>query len=119
MANYRFTINGVVYTIGDFDFNTMADLADIGISAAQLLHATPNVLRAYLAVASGMTLQQAGDEITKHIIADGDFDEMVEAVKHSLENSDFFRKITEIPAEEAPENPEEEKPKETKEVTKQ
>ena len=55
MANNRFTINGVVYTVGDFDFNTMADLEDYGVSVAQMMNPTSNVLRAYLAVVSYLT----------------------------------------------------------------
>lgn len=119
MANNRFTINGVVYTVGDFDFNTMADLEDYGVSVAQMMNPTSNVLRAYLAVVSGMTPKQAGNELTKHILNGGGFEEMIEAFAESLKNSDFFRKLTEIPDEEDPASQEKEKPKKTRKVAEQ
>lgn len=110
--DYTFTINNVTYAVHDFDFNTIAELEEVGISAGRLVSPTPNVLRGLLAVNGHMTMEQAGEELTEHIVAGGDFEEMIEALAKSLENSDFFLKLLKSGQEEMEKQKEEQVPEE-------
>jgi hypothetical protein len=60
------------------------------------------MMRAYLALCMNTTKENAGEELEKHIMSGGNFDELSEAMGEAIENSDFFRKLQETATAETP-----------------
>lgn len=90
----KFTINEKEYNAVPFDFNTVCDLEDLGISIEKIADKPVNTMRGYLAICGGMTVSEAGKEISEHIIKGGNLDGLSDAMSAELDNSDFFRTLT-------------------------
>lgn len=90
-----FTINGTTYPARDIDFNMEADLGDLGVSLASISSNPNGFIRGYLAVCGDMTKYQAGQEISEHISAGNDLEEISEIVARKIEDSDFLKKLIE------------------------
>lgn len=91
----KITINKKEYTIKPIDFNAICELADKGfsLSDAQAMNKSLNMVRALCAFTIGCSVDEAGNEIEKHIVNGGkitDFKPLIE----SLVNSDFFRNLS-------------------------
>ena len=70
----KFVINGTEYEGAKYDYNTHCDMKDMGVDISKFTKNPEGIIRAYLAVSSGMDLRMAGDEINEHIINGGSLD---------------------------------------------
>ena len=104
------TINGVTYVAKPIDFNMLCDLEDLGVNISSMGNNTMSTARVYFALCSGLDKVSAGNELQKHIVNGGDFNELVTAMLKEMDESDFFQAM--IRTEEEPSE------KATKKVTK-
>lgn len=86
----NFTINRKVYKAKEFDFNLVCDLEDEGISLEAMQDKPMSMMRAYFGICAGIGRNAAGEEMQKHIVSGGSFEEMAEAMSDAMEQSDFF-----------------------------
>lgn len=86
-----FTINGVVYTAKEFDFNMVCDLEDMGIALDQANKKMLSTSRAYFAICAGITSDEAGLLLQAHVVNGGSFESLMEAMAKEMDNSGFFR----------------------------
>ncbi len=101
------TVNGRIYKAKEFDFNMMSDLQEMGIELGSKTGQMP-LLRAYVASCMDTTKEVAGKELEQHILKSGDITEalkdIMEVMSEMLDESDFFRAISENKEEEAPQS---------------
>lgn len=97
-----FEINGKSYVAREFDYNMICDLQDAGIDMADLSKKGAASARAYLSVISGMSLADAGNEIGEHLMKGGTIDALIETMAESIEDSRFFRTLSEMENQETP-----------------
>ena len=90
----RFTINGVVYNAPKFDFNTVCDFEEAGISIAEAKKKPTSMIRAYFALLFDGDKDAAGKELEKHMVSGGSFEELTNAMIKEMNESDFFRALT-------------------------
>lgn len=90
-----FEINGIRYIAKPFGFNVISDLDEMGINIEDAGKRQTSFVRAYFAICAGISKDEAGAEIEKHIIAGGNLDGLSEALAKEIEESDFFRKLSE------------------------
>lgn len=84
----RISLNDKEYNL-EIDFNGICKLAEYGIDIYD--RTSPFVLiRGIVALAVG-DLEQAGDEIQRHIVNGGDFGKLAEETTACLEDSGFFQ----------------------------
>jgi len=89
----KFKVNGKEYEGAKYDFNTHCEFDSMGVNPLMLKDNPLPVIRAYLAISSGMTLTEAGNELEKHFIGGGDFTEIIVNLAKELNESDFFTAI--------------------------
>ena len=80
----NFTINRKVYKAKEFDFNLVCDLEDEGISLEVMQDKPMSMMRAYFGICAGIGKNEAGEEMQKHIVSGGSFEEMVEAMSDAI-----------------------------------
>lgn len=97
-----FTINGKRYTAKPFDFNTVCDLEDNGVSLAEMSKKPMSMARAYFALCYKGNKEDAGKEIQAHVVAGGNFNDLYEAMGQEMNESDFFQALNKREDEEAP-----------------
>lgn len=97
-----FTINGKRYTAKPFDFNTVCDLEDNGVSLAEMSKKPMSMARAYFALCYNGSKESAGKEIQEHIKAGGDFNDLYTVMGDEMNDSDFFQALNKKQDEEAP-----------------
>ena len=90
-----FTINGITYESKPFDFNMVCDMEDLGFDLEKISERPRTAARAYFACCVGGDKYYAGKEIEKHLISGKTIDELIDAMSHEMDVSDFFRYITE------------------------
>lgn len=100
----QFTINGKKYKSAEFDYNLICDLQDIGLDMSNFGKRSQSALRAYFALSAGIDIKEAGKEIQEHVVKGGNLEELSNAMLKELEESDFFRSISEREEEETPTN---------------
>lgn len=88
----KFVVCGKEYVAKEVDFNLVVDMQELGFDIAELRKA-PKAIRAYFAYCSGMTLEDAGKEISKHFVENGELPNIEEAFSKEIEASDFFRSL--------------------------
>lgn len=88
-----FVINEREYVAKPFDFNTICDLEDMGVSLEEAQTKPMSMVRAYFAICTGRGKDYAGKELEAHIINGGAFEDVILAMSHEMENSDFFRNL--------------------------
>jgi len=88
-----FTVNGVSYVAKDFNFNTVCDLEDKGVALSDIGNKPMSMLRAYISICSGRDMDFAGDQIEQHIIAGGNFEDVMQIISDKMEESGFFRAL--------------------------
>lgn len=98
-----FVINGKRYTAKPFDFNTVCDLEDNGVSLAEMSKKPMSMARAYFALCFKGTKEDAGKEIEEHIKTGGDFNDLYKAMGDEMNESDFFQALNKAKDEETPE----------------
>lgn len=86
-----FTINGKVYRPATLDFNAICDMEDMGISLGDYRTKTLSTARAYMALYFGGDTNVAGAEIQSHIVGGGNLEGLYDALKESINESDFFQ----------------------------
>lgn len=89
-----FEINGKKYIAKAFDFNTVCDLEDMGMSMSDAHNKPMSMVRAYFALCTGRGKEFAGKEMEQHIINSGNFDAIMNAMSEEMEKSDFFRNLS-------------------------
>jgi hypothetical protein len=99
-----FTVNGKEYKAKEFDFNTVCDLEDMGVSIEDMAEKPTASIRAYFASCTGKGKSFAGKEMEQHFINGGSFDEIASAMNEEMEKSDFFRALLQTAEEENIEN---------------
>ena len=72
----KFTINGKEYEGAKYNYNTSCEFEEMGIQVSEIGKKPQSVLRAYLAISSGMDVEDAGAEIEAHIIAGGTLEDI-------------------------------------------
>lgn len=88
-----FTVNGNEYKAADFDFNLICDLEDMGYPLEQVQDKPVSTLRAYFALCAGVSIADAGNEIGEHLKNGGKMDDVLNAMKKAMDESDFFRNV--------------------------
>lgn len=86
-----FTVNGIRYVAKAFDFNLLCDLEDLGINIENMGAKTMSTARTYFALCCDGDKEFAGNELQKHIINGGDFEELITAMAKEMDESDFFQ----------------------------
>lgn len=98
----KFTINGKRYDAKPFDFNTVCDLEDNGVSLTQMKEKPMSMVRAYFALCYGGSREDAGKEIQSHVLAGGNFNDLYKVMGDEMNESDFFQALNKKESEEAP-----------------
>lgn len=98
-----FTVNGKRYTAKPFDFNTVCDLEDNGVSLTQMRDKPMSMVRAYFALCFEGPKDDAGKEIQAHIISGGNLEELYKAMGDEMNDSDFFQALSKNQTEETTE----------------
>ena len=106
----KFTVNGKEYEGAKYNYNASCLFEEMGVAISDLGRKPQSVLRAYLAISGGMDLEEAGEEIEKHIIAGGTLGEMTSALNTELNESGFFKALLNA-VNETPEETQEKKTK--------
>lgn len=91
----KFTVNGKEYNAAPFDFNAVCDLEDAGFSMDEFGAKQMKAMRAYFALSSGLSVQEAGREMNTHVVNGGTLGSLAEAMGKELDKSDFFRALKE------------------------
>lgn len=91
-----FTLNGKTYPAATFSYNDVATMEEMGVDIFSGNVKQMSLVRAYVAVSIGISKEEAGQEIEKHLAAGGGFDEINEAIATNGENSGFFRTLREM-----------------------
>lgn len=97
-----FTINEKRYQAKPFDFNTVCDLEDNGVSLAEMTKKPMSMARAYFALCLNGDKEKAGNEIQEHVKHGGDFNELYTVMGEEMNDSDFFRALNQKEEEETP-----------------
>ena len=107
----KFKVNGKEYEGRDLDFLFLLHLDKSGVSSGDL--SSMSAINAFLSFCSGMSEEQAADEITAHVINnDGEFPtELIETYNKYLEESGFFLALSRR-GQQSEEETETEKPEE-------
>ena len=98
-----FTINNITYVTKTFDFNLVCQLEDYGVSLEQMGAKPMSVLRAYLALCADITIEEAGALLQAHVIAGGKLDDLSNTMAAEMEESDFFRSLSQTEEQKTPE----------------
>ena len=97
-----FTINEKRYQAKPFDFNTVCDLEDNGVSLAEMTKKPMSMARAYFALCLNGDKEKAGNEIQEHVKHGGNFNELYTVMGEEMNDSDFFRALNQKEEEETP-----------------
>lgn len=88
-----FRLNGNTIVAKKFDFNLVCDLEDMGVSIQNAGTKPMAMVRAYIAICLGSTIEKAGAEMEEHLVNGGDFEEVMDVMNKEMEASDFFRAL--------------------------
>jgi hypothetical protein len=100
----KIIVNGKEYVAKEFTFNLICDLEEMGYDMDSMGNKPMSVIRAYFALCAGVTMDVAGKEIESHLIGGGDMSVISEAMQEQMENSDFFRNLTQTEEKKITEN---------------
>ena len=100
----KIIVNGKEYVAKEFTFNLICDLEEMGYDMDSMGNKPMSVIRAYFALCAGVTMDVAGKEIESHLIGGGDMAVISEAMQEQMENSDFFRNLTQTEEKKVTEN---------------
>lgn len=88
-----FTINGKRYNAKPFDFNTVCDLEDSGVSLKEISKKPMSLARAYFAICLNGDTEKAGQEIQAHVLNGGTLEEIYTVMGEEMNDSDFFQAL--------------------------
>ena len=91
--NRFFIINGKRYVARPFDFNTVCDLEDNGVSLSEMTKKPMSMARAYFALCFKGSKEDAGNEIQEHVKNGGNFNDLYTAMGEEMNESDFFQAL--------------------------
>lgn len=91
----RFSINGVTYNAKPFDFDMLCELESVGVNIQNLDKMSMSLLRGFFAVCAGIDKEEAAALIQKHVINGGSIDNITDALAKEMDESDFFRALSE------------------------
>ena len=94
MTKNTFIVNGVTYTAKPFDFDLICELEDMGVTFERIDKMPMSLIRAYFAICAGTDKEQASALIQNHMIKGGKLDDVTNAIGKEMENSDFFRALS-------------------------
>lgn len=94
------TINGKRYNAKPFDFNTVCDLEDNGVSLTQMRDKPMSMVRAYFTLCFGGSKEDAGKELQAHIINGNDLEDLYKVMGDEMNDSDFFQALAKTEGEE-------------------
>ncbi len=94
------TVNGQLLKARAFDFNVVCELEAGGITLADIKNKPLSFIRNYVALCAGTDLESAGKEVEGHLMNGGKLDDILTVMSAELEESDFFRAISQIPEKE-------------------
>ena len=89
-----FNVNGRTYKAKEFDFNLLCDLEEQGLSLEDIDKKPLSLVRTYLAFCGGIPTEQAGKAIEKHLANGGNFNDVVEIMGQQMQDSGFFRSLS-------------------------
>ena len=92
----KFTINGNEYEGAKYNYNTSCQFEEMGVNISDIAKKPMGVMRAYLAISSGMDMEDAGNEIEQHLIGGGDLTEIQSALAKEMSDSGFFKRLLEM-----------------------
>ena len=75
-----FILNEKEYKVKPFDFNMVCEFEDLGISMNALATKPTVAIRAYIAICGNIDLEEAGKQISEHIINGGNLNSVTEAL---------------------------------------
>lgn len=87
-------INGKAYPAKDITFNTVCQFEDMGIPMSEIESKSIMFIRAYAAMCMGKKVDQAGEEIEKHIMNGGSMEDLAEVLRQAVEESGFFQALS-------------------------
>lgn len=93
MSKENITVNGRVYRAKELDFNFLCSLGENGIDISDIDKKMLPALRVYVAFCMDTSVEEAGDELSHHIIGGGNFEDIVSTFGAKAEDSDFFRAL--------------------------
>ena len=90
----KFNIGSKEFQFPEMDMNFIIDIGEYGVSFDDFFSQKSifKVLRAVIAMAGGIPLQEAGAEVQAAVL-NKEFDTIVEAYQEALESSGFFQEI--------------------------
>ena len=84
-------INGKAYKAAEMTFNNVCRMEEMDAPVTLGQKVSFSLLRGYAALCMNTSKENAGEELEKHVTNGGSMDEIADAI----ENSDFFRKMSE------------------------
>ena len=90
----KFNIGSKEFQFPEMDMNFIIDIGEYGVDFDDFFSQKSifKVLRAVIAMAGGISLQEAGAEVQAAVL-NQEFDTIVEAYQEALESSGFFQEI--------------------------
>ena len=76
----------------EITFNTICQLEDMGIDIASTAKSM-SMVRGIIAIALGVSVEEAGAEIEQFVINGGDMTTLVKCITDAMESSGFFRAL--------------------------
>ena len=93
MAKETIVINKRSYKAKELDFNFLCELGEAGIDIQDIDKKMLPTVRVYVAYCMGVDAELAGEEINRHVINGGTFDDFTSVFSEKAESSDFFRAL--------------------------
>lgn len=93
MTKETIVINKRSYKAKELDFNFLCELGENGIDIQDIDKKILPVVRIYIAYCMGVDNEIAGNEISRHIINGGTFDDFTTVFNEKAESSDFFQAL--------------------------
>ena len=87
-----FTVNGKEYKTPVLDFNAVCAMEDAGVSLSEVGRKQFSALRAFFTLVTG-DASYAGEEMQKHIMEGGTFNELSKEFGKAIEDSGFFQAL--------------------------
>lgn len=88
-----FTLNGNTVVAKEFNFNTVVEFDNYGVSIQDITDKPLAFVRAYIALCMGSTLDEAGQAINDHIVSGGNLNDIFDVINREMEISGFFRAL--------------------------
>ena len=88
-------VNGKQYEAAEFTFNTICEMDELGYNIMEMKAGSMNMLRVWLSLCMKKSPEEAGKELQNHIVKGGSLETIINTLGECLNESDFFRAISE------------------------